>query len=135
MCLLLILCLIPLGDSIARRTHVSAEQHRQLSSINTVYLSTVLISAEDIETPLVIQHVVAKRLREIGLKVVLDVTESHDVEIWVTCETEKKEAATTWYGGDAELAFAPDRLWHGAACLLAIACRARIWVGTKKFVL
>jgi len=73
MCLLLILCLIPLGDSIARRTHVSSEQHRQLSSIDTVYLSTVLISAEDIETPLVIQNVVAKRLREIGLKVVLDV--------------------------------------------------------------
>jgi len=36
----------------------------------------------------------------------------------VTCEEEKKETATTRYGGDAELAFAPDRLWHGAACLL-----------------
>lgn len=118
MCLLLVLCLIPLGDSIARRTHVSPEQHRQLSSIDTVYLSTVLISAEDIETPLVIQNVVAKRLREIGLKVVLDVTEPHDAEIRVTCEAEKKETATTRDGGDAELAFAPDRLWHGAACLL-----------------
>jgi hypothetical protein len=42
----------------------------------------------------------------------------HDAEILVTCEEEKKETATTRYGGDAELAFAPDRLWHGAACLL-----------------
>ncbi len=118
MCLLLIFCFLPLSDSVARRTHVSSEQHRQLSSINTVLVSTVLVSSEDLETPTVIRNVVTKRLREIGLSVVLEVTQPHDAEIRVTCEEKKKETVTTRYGGAAELAFAPDRLWHGAACLL-----------------
>ena len=118
--MLLALCFIPPSESVARRTHVSPEQHRQLSSIDTVYLSTVLVSSEDLETPIVIQNVVATRLREIGLNVVLDGMKPHDAEIRVTCEEKKKETATTRYGGDAELAFAPDRLWHGAACLLGL---------------
>ena len=97
MCLLLILCFLPLSDSVARRTHVSPEQHRQLSSINTVLVSTGLVPPKDLETPTVIQNVVTKRLREIGLSVVLEVTEPHDAEIRVTCEEEKKETATTRY--------------------------------------
>lgn len=106
------------SESIARRTYVSPEQQQQLSTIHTVLLTTVLVFPEGVETPRVIQQVVSNRLRDVGIAVVLDPTQSHDVEVRVTCEEEKRETATTRYGGDADLPFAPDRLWRGAACLL-----------------
>ena len=105
-------------ESLARRTYVSPEQQHQLSRIHTVLITTTLILPEGVETPAVIQQVVSDRLRGVGLEVVLDATQSYDAEIRVTCEEEKRETATTRYGGDAELANTPDRLWRGAACLL-----------------
>lgn len=105
-------------ESLARRSYVSPEQQHQLSRIHTVLITTVLILPEGVEIPSVIQQVVRDRLLDVGLVVVLDATQSYDAEIRVTCEEEKRETATTRYGGDAELSFAPDRLWRGAACLL-----------------
>ena len=116
--LLLVLCVIAASESEARRTHISPEQHHQLSAIHTVYLSTVLLSSHYRKIPVVIQKVVVERLRDVGMNVVLNATHTHDVEIRVTCEEEKSETPTTRYGGDAELAFGPDRLWLGAACRL-----------------
>jgi len=106
------------SESLARRTVVSPGQQHQLSKIQTVLVSTVLILSEGTETSAVIQVVVSDRLRDVGLAVVVDRAQSHDAEIRVMCEVKKRETATTRYGGDAELPFAPDRLWREAACLL-----------------
>ena len=114
----LLLLLIPFlsVDAFARRSHLAPEQRDQLAHIQTIYLHVLALTEDGRVSPKEITKVVASRFEEIGYRVVIDRTLSHDVEFRVKCEEQKRWVGTTEQGGDADLPDTPARLWEGPAC-------------------
>lgn len=117
--LVILLMLVWPTDSLARRASFTSEQKTQLSSIQTIRVSTLALSENGFVSSEVIFNVVQRRFEELGFQVVTDAIQPHDVEFHVICEERKHQQSVARYGGDAELTHTPDRLWHGPACQLS----------------
>ena len=116
--MLVCFCLVALAaDGLARRVHITDEQRTQLAGIKTVYLNVIAVTEQGRVPPDDLRKTVKTRLEDIGYAVVTDRKEAHDVEFRVKCEERKRWSGTTRFGGDAELADSPARLWKGPACL------------------
>jgi len=116
-CLILLLFILDLPDSLARRTHLTPEQKTQLAKAQTVLVSVLALTERGRTDSSHLQEIVTQNMEELGYTVVTDPQQAHDVEFKVKCEERKTWTGTTAEGGDAELADAPARLWKGPACL------------------
>ncbi|MDR4493115.1 MAG: HEAT repeat domain-containing protein [Nitrospirales bacterium] len=104
------------ADSMARRVHLSSEQLSQLAHIQTILLTSSVLTENDFVQSEKLNALVTKRFQDLGFSVVTDSTDPHDVEFRVFCEERKRFMGITRGGGDAEIEGAPARLWHGPAC-------------------
>ncbi|RMH07392.1 MAG: HEAT repeat domain-containing protein [Nitrospirae bacterium] len=120
-CLMSVVAVLFMGitNSSARRAHITPEQKAQMKHIQTIYLHVIALTENGRVPADDLAATIQPRLEKLGYKVVLSRKAPHDVEFRVKCEERKKWAGTTRSGGDAELAYAPARLWKGPACLFS----------------
>lgn len=117
---LIVTCLLLLifsSLSEARRTYITADQKAELAKAQNIFLNVIALTERGRQDPSGLRDIVQHRLEQIGYTVVNERKIPHDVEFKVKCEERKTWTGTTSSGGDAELAYAPSRLWKGPACL------------------
>jgi hypothetical protein len=100
----------------AYRDHFTLEQKALLDKIQTVRIEAIALTDQGAVDAAPIAELVARRMGELGYKVVGEAGTPHDVVIKVKCEQRKIWEGTTAAGGDADLPDAPSRLWKGPAC-------------------
>jgi hypothetical protein len=115
-CLVVVLLVSGPEDGLARRVHLSEEQHSQLVRIHTILVKTVMLTDRGTVESEALGMLVAKRFEGFGFVAVTDPALPHDVVVHMVCEERKRTVGTTRAGGDAELDRMPDRLWQGPAC-------------------
>ncbi len=114
---LLIITILP-NDSWARRNPLTTEQKEYLKTAQHIRIHALALTEKGAEDSKDIQRTVAKRMEAMGLTVVNEPTEPHDVVLKVKCEERRSLVAMTKIGGDADQPGAPSRLWKGPACQL-----------------
>lgn len=102
----------------AYRDYFTPEQKALLEKIQTLRIEAIALTDKGVVDAAPIAELVARRMDELGYKVVGDAGSPHDVVIKVKCEQRKIWEGTTAAGGDADLPDAPSRLWKGPACQL-----------------
>ncbi|HSL02504.1 MAG TPA: HEAT repeat domain-containing protein, partial [Nitrospiraceae bacterium] len=102
--------------SWAYRDHFTPEQKALLEKIQTVRIEAIALTDKGTVDAAPIAELIARRMGELGYRVVGDAGIPHDVVIKVKCEQRKTWEGTTAAGGDADLPDAPSRLWKGPAC-------------------
>jgi hypothetical protein len=100
----------------AYRDHFTPEQKALLEKIQTLRIEAIALTDKGAVDAAPIAELVARRISELGYRVMGDAGQSHDVVIKVKCEERKTWEGTTPAGGDADLLDAPSRLWKGPAC-------------------
>jgi hypothetical protein len=104
------------SPSWAYRDHFTPEQKALLGKIQTVHIEAIALVDRGAVDAAPIVELVARRIGELGYRVVGEVGNPHDVVIKIKCEQRKTWEGTTAAGGDADLPDAPSRLWKGPAC-------------------
>jgi hypothetical protein len=117
-CLVVVFLVSGPDDGLARRVHLSEEQHFQLVRIHTVLVKAVMLTDKGRVESEAFRTLVAKRFEAFGFETVTDPALPHDVVVHMVCEERKRTVGTTRAGSDAELDRVPDRLWQGPACRL-----------------
>jgi len=107
---------LPSPPSWAYRDYFTPEQKARLEQIQTVRIEAIALTDKGTVDAAPIAEVVARRIGELGYRVVGEPSKPHDVVIKVKCEQRKIWEGTTAAGGDADLPDAPSRLWKGPAC-------------------
>jgi hypothetical protein len=100
----------------AHRDYFTPEQKALLDKIQTLRIEAIALTDKGAVDAAPIAELVARRMGELGYKVVGEAGTTHDVVIKVKCEQRKTWEGTTAAGGDADLPDAPSRLWKGPAC-------------------
>jgi hypothetical protein len=114
--LVLTVVALPSSHSWAYRDHFTPEQKALLDKIQTVSIEAIALTDKGTVDAAPIVELVARRIGELGYRVVGEAGNPHDVVIKVKCEQRKTWEGTTAAGGDADLPDAPSRLWKGPAC-------------------
>ena len=107
---------LPSSPLWAYRDYFTPEQKALLDKIQTVRIETIALTAKGAVDATPIAELVARRIGELGYRVVGEAGTPYDVVIKVKCEQRKTWEGTTTAGGDADLPDAPSRLWKGPAC-------------------
>lgn len=100
----------------AYRDHFTPEQKVLLDKAQVLRIEALALTDKGTTDATSIAELVARRMGELGYKVVAEPGQPHDVVIKVKCEQRKTWEGTTAAGGDADLPDAPSRLWKGPAC-------------------
>ena len=100
----------------AYRDYFTPEQKALLDKIQTLRIEALALTDKGAVDAAPIAELVARRMGELGYRVVGEAGPPHDVVIKVKCEQQKTWEGTTAAGGDADLPDAPSRLWKGPAC-------------------
>jgi len=108
----------PFPPSWAYRDYFTPEQKALLDKIQTVRIEAIALTDKGAIDATPIAELVARRIGELGYRVVGEAGTPYDVVIKVKCEQRKTWEGTTAAGGDADLPDAPSRLWKGPACQL-----------------
>ncbi len=106
----------PAPPSWAYRDHFTPEQKALLEKIQTVRVEAIALTDKGAVDAAPIAELVARRMGELGYRVVGEASTPYDVVIKVKCEQRKTWEGTTAAGGDTDLPDAPSRLWKGPAC-------------------
>jgi hypothetical protein len=106
----------PSPHSWAYRDYFTPEQKALLDKIQAVRIEAIALTDKGAVDAAPIAELVARRIFELGYRVVGEAGQLHDVVIKVKCEQRKTWEGTTTAGGDADLPDAPSRLWKGPAC-------------------
>jgi len=106
----------PSPPSWAYRDYFTPEQKALLDKIQTVRIEAIALTDKGAIDATPIAELVARRIGELGYRVVGEAGTPYDVVIKVKCEQRKTWEGTTAAGGDADLPDAPSRLWKGPAC-------------------
>ncbi len=104
------------SHSWAYRDHFTPEQKALLDKIQAVRIEAIALTDKGAVDAAPIAELVARRIGELGYRVVGEASTPYDVVIKVKCEQRKTWEGTTAAGGDADLPDAPSRLWKGPAC-------------------
>ncbi len=107
---------LPSPPAWAYRDHFTPEQKALLEKIQTVRIEAMALTDKGAGDAAPIAELVARRMGELGYRVVGEAGPPYDVVIKVKCEQRKTWEGTTAAGGDADLPDAPSRLWKGPAC-------------------
>jgi hypothetical protein len=107
---------LPFPPSWAYRDYFTPEQKALLDKIQTVRIEAIALTDKGAIDATPIAELVARRIGELGYRVVGEAGTPYDVVIKVKCEQRKTWEGTTAAGGDADLPDAPSRLWKGPAC-------------------
>ena len=107
---------LPAPSSWAYRDYFTPEQKALLDKIQTVRIEAIALTDKGAVDAAPIVELVARRIGELGYRVVGEAGPPYDVVIKVKCEQRKTWEGTTATGGDADLPDAPSRLWKGPAC-------------------
>jgi hypothetical protein len=110
------LVIFPAPSLWAYRDHFTPEQKALLEKIQTLRIEAIALTDKGAVDPAPIAELIARRIGELGYRVMGDAGQLHDVVIKVKCEERKTWEGTTAAGGDADLPDAPSRLWKGPAC-------------------
>ena len=102
--------------SWAFRDYFTPEQKALLDKIQALRIEAIALTDKGGVDATPIAELVARRMGELGYRVVGEAGKPHDVVIKVKCEERKMWEGTTAAGGDADLPDAPSRLWKGPAC-------------------
>jgi HEAT repeats len=102
----------------AYRDYFTPEQKAQLERVQTVLVEALALTDKGSADSASLANTAARRLEEVGYRVVQDQNKPHDVLFRIKCEQRKTWEGTTAAGGDADLPDAPSRLWKGPACQL-----------------
>ncbi len=114
--LVLTVVALPSSHSWAYRDYFTPEQKALLGKIQTVRIEAIALVDKGAVDAAPIVELVARRIGELGYRVVGEASTPYDVVIKVKCEQRKTWEGTTAAGGDADLPDAPSRLWKGPAC-------------------
>jgi hypothetical protein len=107
---------LPPPPAWAYRDHFTPEQKALLEKIQAVRIEAMALTDKGASDAAPIAELVARRMGELGYRVVGEAAAPNDVVIKVKCEQRKTWEGTTAAGGDADLPDAPSRLWKGPAC-------------------
>lgn len=121
----IILCAVMSSPAEARREVMTPKQKERLANADTILLETLALTDRGEVDPAELTGVVARRLEELGYRMVTDPQAPHDVVFKVKCEQRKVWEGTITSGGDADLPDSPSRVWKGPACQLTYLLRGR----------
>lgn len=100
----------------ARREIQTADQKRRLRQAERVLVEVIALTDRGHREAGDVLRVVATRLSGIGLSVVKDAGQPHDVSVQVKCEERKTWEGPVRSGGEADLPGAASHRWGGPAC-------------------
>jgi hypothetical protein len=106
----------PSPHSWAYRDYFTPEQKALLDKVQALHIEAIALTDKGAVEAAPIVELVARRMGELGYRIVGEAATPYDVVIKVKCEQRKTWEGTTAAGGDADLPDAPSRLWKGPAC-------------------
>ena len=105
--MIVVMILVSVNDSEARRDVLSSEQKGELAKIQRLLVEVIAITDQGPADPGALTKTVERRMQVLGYTVVTDPQQPHDAVLRVKCEEHKAWEGTTQSGGDADL---PDLL-------------------------
>jgi hypothetical protein len=116
--MIVVMILVSVNDSEARRDVLSSEQKGELAKIQRLLVEVIAITDQGPADPGALTKTVERRMQVLGYTVVTDPQQPHEAVLRVKCEEHKAWEGTTQSGGDADLPDSPSRVWKGPACQL-----------------